>query len=190
MPAGTRVAVIGEGTAAAALTAGFRVDLRAPEASGGQLAEALAGHNPRPTNVLFVRGSRARPDFAETLRSAAVPVTELTVYDTQPAVERDQEMVARLLRNEIDAVTLLSPSAVEGFRAQAGEVWERARLVPAVCIGQTTASASRTAGMVHVHVSGTASVDGIVAALQTHVRTYIGQPAGESARNEEGKNAS
>jgi hydroxymethylbilane synthase len=170
-PQHVRVAVVGPTTAAAARDAGFRIDLTPPVANGRGLAESLLKEIGGAARILHVCGSLARPEFGDVIRGKrSVVLTDLITYDTLPATGSDPTVAARFLRNDIDAMVFMSPSAIAGLRAQTGEAWARIRDIPATCLGNSTAAAARDMGLRCVLTSPVQTASAVVAALEGHFR--------------------
>jgi hydroxymethylbilane synthase len=185
-PPGTRVAAIGPTTAAIARDAGFQVDLEPADANGRSLGRALATTLDGPARLLHVCGSLARPDFADVMLSSAdVELTEFVAYETFPAIEHDPAVSGRFTRQEIDAITLMSPSAVEGLCAQAGETWAIACEVPAACVGDSTAAIAREMGLQRVLVATAQTASAVAESLEQYFRES-GRTAVTSARETNG----
>jgi uroporphyrinogen-III synthase len=75
-----------------------------------------------------------------------------------------------LLSGQIDAVAFASPSAVDGFRARldmANLDFELASVLPAACIGESTAERAVELGFASVTAARRPSVDGLVDALES-----------------------
>jgi hydroxymethylbilane synthase len=170
-PPGTKVAAIGPTTAAIARDAGFQVDLEPADANGRSLGQALAATLDGPARLLHVCGSLARPDFADVMLSSAdVALTEFVAYETFPATEHDPPVSGRFMRQEIDAITLMSPSAVEGLCAQVGETWAIACELPAACVGDSTAAFAREMGLQRVLVAAAQTASAVVESLEQYFR--------------------
>ena len=161
--AASRFAVIGPETGAALASHGLPADVVASPHRAGALVEALAPEV-EGASVLFPCGSRARREIAAGLRAAGARLRELEVYTTfsTPPGERTEAA----LRAGFDAALFHSPSAVEA--------WSSARLPVAAaiagCIGETTAEAARRAGWSPVLVARPRSEQGLVEALERHLR--------------------
>lgn len=164
-----KVACVGEATAAALYAHGRRADLVPERFHGLSLAAALISRTRPGQRVLLVRGDLARSDLPRALTAHGVVVHEAIAYHTRPA-PRGAEQVRRLLaEGQLDAVTFLSPSAVEQFVQGLGE--EAPALLGdtvVACIGLSTATAARDKGLVVHVVPQQATVPALVAALAAH----------------------
>jgi uroporphyrinogen-III synthase len=167
---GPKVAAVGPATAAS-LRRAFPQDrvALAPEESfrGVAVAETFARRGIAGARVLVPGSSRARPELPAALREAGATVDVVVAYATvEPPGLR--ERVAEALAEGFDLVAFASPSAVESFAHAAGE---RARGLPAVAIGPTTAEAARAAGFDVRAVARLSTAEGLVAAAEAALLT-------------------
>lgn len=167
-PAGTRLAVVGPGTAARAEARGWPVDLQPPDATG----EALAAEFRRAgllegTAVLRVRGDLAPPAIEDTLQALGADVTVLTLYRTVPVLP-PPAAVEVLEAGQAHAVAFASGSAVSALLAALPHLDLAGSLV-AACIGPVTAEVAREAGWRHVLVSEQPTSEGLASALARHL---------------------
>ncbi len=142
LPAGIRVAAVGQATAQVLRQRDWHVDLVPDDANAAALVAAFAAdHNLQGVNVLFPASSRALPTIAAGLTQLGARVVQLEAYRTEAASLDVSDCRARISRNEIGAVTFASPSAViELERALGKEDFGRLLdCAPAVAIGPTTA---------------------------------------------------
>jgi uroporphyrinogen-III synthase len=152
---GTRLAVVGQGTATAATRRGLPVAL-VPERF---VAEGLVEAFPTGAgDVLLAQAEAARRVVADGLRGRGWRVEEVVAYRVVPA-----EAAAERLREagRADAITFASGSAVRSYVDTAGR-----DAVPAVvvCIGPVTADAARQAGLEVTAVAADHSLTGLVRA--------------------------
>lgn len=111
-----QVAVVGPGTADAAVRAGFRVALTPPRS----LAESLVAHFPASetlAQVAIVQADIARPTMVDGLRAKGWSVSAITAYRTLPV---DADPVVRAAIVDADAITFTSGSTVRSFVAAYG----------------------------------------------------------------------
>ena len=164
LPPICRIAAIGDATAAAALASFGHVDFMPSRATAQALGRAL------PLNegnlVLIPQGDIAREELVDLLRERGARVIAATAYRTLPG--RGAEMLATLVRDgQLDAVVFTSPSTLRMAPVAVGELVRLGERAPvAVCIGPTTASAARAAGLTSIAEARTQSVGGIVEALE------------------------
>lgn len=146
LPAATRVAVVGDTTAAAARTALGRVDLVATVQTSAGLGDALARRltqdgEPQRQPVVLAGALSGRDEAELMLRRVGAPVSRVDIYRTVPApaatVKRD------LALDALHEILLASPSAVAGLLNLA-RVPEGARVIT---IGPTTSAAARDHGL-------------------------------------------
>ena len=162
VPADTKVAAVGPGTAAVVRRAGLPVDL-VPADKGSADAVASLWPTARPgESVLLPRSEIARPGLPEALLSKGYRVETVTAYRT---VVRPlpPNLLADLRADRIDAILFTSPSTVSALAD--------APIGPAVvlgAIGQPTARAAQSAGRTITYVAEqptpAALVDGLVTA--------------------------
>jgi uroporphyrinogen III methyltransferase/synthase len=157
--AGCKIAAVGTGTARALARRGLRADLIAHPATGAELADALLDEKPVPRRVLHPRSDRARPAFAERLRSAGVTVDDPIAYRTVTSANR--ALLDETGALGCDCIVLASPSAAHALH--------RLNVVSAhqvlVAIGPTTAAAARELGLPIAAVAEAPHAAALVAAL-------------------------
>jgi uroporphyrinogen-III synthase len=112
--------------------------------------------------VLIPASSRARQELPAGLRDLGARVSVVEAYATLEPPELGSS-VERVLREGFDAATFAAPSAVEAFAKAAAS---RARGLPAVVIGPTTAEAARAAGLRVLATASPSTAEGLVAALE------------------------
>jgi uroporphyrinogen III methyltransferase / synthase len=154
--AGTGVAAIGPGTAAALRSRGVAADVVPSEYVAESLLEALPAGAGR---VLLPRAAVARDVLPDGLRARGWEVDVVEAYRTEPEVPSD---AARAAAAAADAITFTSSSTVTNYLAVAGR-----DAVPALvaCIGPVTAATARSAGLAVDLVADTHTIAGLVAAL-------------------------
>jgi len=141
-----RIAAVGPATAAALAARNVAADLVPDDAIADAVLAALPD---APARALFPCAAERRPTLPDGLRARGWTVDEVVVYETRrrPGVVADW----------VDAITFLSPSAVDAFRDQP--------LPPVVvCIGPVTASSLEGAVVANDH-----TVDGVIAAVLAHL---------------------
>ncbi len=132
-----RIAVLGQGTAAAVQEAGWPVELNAGALDGGGFVQHFLTTVANPCSVLLPGPKRRLAEPRASLDAAGYHVRELPLYETLPVAQ--DTIVAAVLR-PTDVVFFCSPSAVRAF---AGARDDKPRCV---AIGNTTAAACRSAG--------------------------------------------
>lgn len=168
----SRVAAIGEATAAALRAKGIDADIIAKDYRGEALAEAIAEacRDRGGRRVLIPRALEAREVLPDMLREARFEVDVVAAYQTiAPNRERAAPMVAALQAREIDAVLLTSSSTVRNLCEMLGE--HRIDLLSSVCLASIGPIATDTARRLGLAVAVTAAeytVPGLVRALEDH----------------------
>ena len=156
-----KVAVIGEGTAAAFRRWGRRdADLQPATFTTTALARAFPRGSGR---VLCARADIAPEGLEDALARKGWDPVRVDAYRTIFATSLPREARDALRAGEVDAVTFTSASTVRGFvRALGGS-----RGTPkVVCIGPVTAAAARDAGLRPATVAKPHTVEGLIAALE------------------------
>ncbi len=165
LAAGTRVAAVGEATAAALHAAGYRVDM-VPVAE--QSARGLL--TGFPTDLLGIRilmphGDLARPDLANGLRARGAVVTDIIAYRTV-SVRAPLTVASDVAAGRIGALLVSSGSIAREIAAQFAPLPERALIV---CIGPHSAADARAVGLRVDAVATRPSGPGLVEALVAQV---------------------
>jgi uroporphyrinogen III methyltransferase/synthase len=156
--AGTTVAAIGPGTAAALARRGIRADVVPERSVAESLIEELRAVDVAGKPVLVARAAEARDVLPDALRERGAEVDVVALYDTRPeALGQEQLEAAR----GADYVTFTSSSTVRLYLEAGGSV-DGARVVS---IGPVTSQTAREHGL-EVHVEAERhDVDGLVEAL-------------------------
>ncbi|WP_439689719.1 uroporphyrinogen-III synthase [Curtobacterium sp. SP.BCp] len=160
LPAGVRVACVGQATARAARQAGWRVDVVPDTESAAGLVAAF----PQPAGrVLFPRSELAAPTLVEGLRARGIDVEDVVAYRT---VGTGDEPVR--LDRAPDAVLVTSGSVASQVARRMTPLDPGTRIA---CIGPGTAAAAREVGLpVHV-VARSRSADALLDAVAEALRT-------------------
>jgi uroporphyrinogen III methyltransferase / synthase len=147
--AGTTVAAIGPGTAAALARQGVHADVVPERSVAEALVEALADTPIEGRRVLIARGGDGRDVLPEALRGRGAEVDVVALYDTVVEPLSDAQRAALA---DVEYVTFTSASSVrnllvslgDGDAAGTGGVLARARIAT---IGPVTSEAVRALGM-------------------------------------------
>ncbi len=110
IPDGTRIAAVGETTATALESAGFRVSLVASQDNSAEgLARQIIALESQPRRILTLRGENARPVLAESLVRAGHHVDSVAVYRTVglPVADRVRRDVES---GRINAILVTGPA--------------------------------------------------------------------------------
>lgn len=162
IPASTKVAAVGETTAAALQAVGYRVDLvpdRDNSAAG--MAEQMIALEPEPRDILTLRSEIARPVLTRKLTDAGHRVRSIVAYRTVgvPVTER----IAHDVRSgRINAILVTSGSVAQQVQQQFPEV-PPTTLIAA--IGPRTAKDAREAGLDVDVIADTQTVDALIDAV-------------------------
>ncbi|KAA9089512.1 uroporphyrinogen-III synthase [Microbacterium radiodurans] len=170
IPATTRVAAVGETTAAALTAVGYRVDLVPDEDdSAAGLAEQIIDLETEPRRVLALRSEVAKPVLTRRLIEAGHDVRSVVAYRTVgvPVTER---IAADVASGRINAVLVTSGSVAEQVGEQFPDLPETT-LVAA--IGPRTARDARKLGLRVDVVAAETNVPALLVAIS-------GQPVPET----------
>src|SRR5690554_5785705 len=165
IPASTRVAVVRPATRSAMEAAGYRVDFMPAKSfsAQGMLAEwPESGSADRPFTVLMPQSAIAEPTMADGLSSRGFSVTPVTAYETT-VLPWSSSIRLQAAAGDFDAVMLTSASMARAVAAEG--VLPGSTVV--ACIGESTATACRAAGLPVHAVADSSAADGLVAALIT-----------------------
>jgi uroporphyrinogen-III synthase len=165
IPPTTRIAAVGETTAAALTLAGYTVDF-VPESDNS--ARGLVKEWPRSAitgRVLIPQSDSAEPTLVSGLGALGLAVTFVSAYRTigVPIAENVAKDVAE---GHISAILVTSGSVARQIAAQLAPLPADTVLV---CIGPRTAYDARAAGLTVDAISETRSVTALVEALVEHV---------------------
>ncbi|RLP72691.1 uroporphyrinogen-III synthase [Mycetocola tolaasinivorans] len=144
VPAHTKIAAVGETTAAAAQAAGFVVTLvPAEDNSAAGMVQELVAREPEPRHFLTLRAANADPVLTRGLIAAGHNVESVMAYRTvgEPVAEK---VIADVHSGRINALLVTSGSIADQVAAQFGEL-PSSTLVAA--IGPRTANDAAAAGL-------------------------------------------
>ena len=158
--AGTTVAAIGPGTAAALREHGVIADVVPERSISEALVEALGEVEVEGRRVLVARAAEARDVLPDALRERGAEVDVVALYET---VREDPDPDAMALVGDADYVSFTSSSTVTNFLEAIGDGFPADARV--VSIGPVTSETAREAGLI-VHVEASRhDPDGLVEAL-------------------------
>ena len=163
----TRVAAIGQSTAARLRERGIVADLVPREAVSTSMAEALRGHVAPGDAVLIPQADIAGDELRLGLSRAGAEARRVVAYSTVTP-EASRELVAAALDEGIDVVTFTSSSTARNFARLLGGDVGRIGEARVACIGPLTAAAARRLGMEAHVVAETSTVAGLVDAIKAH----------------------
>ena len=162
IPAGTKVAAVGETTAAALQAVGYEVDL-IPEKdnSAAGMADQLIGLEPEPRRILTLRSEIAKPVLTKRLIEAGHDVHSIVAYRTVgvPVTERIGRDVAN---GRINAILVTSGSVAEQVREQFPDIPETTIIA---AIGPRTAKDAKRTGLSVDVVARRQTVDSLIEAV-------------------------
>ena len=164
IPASTRVAAVGETTAAALTAAGYKVDLVPAEENSakGLLAEwREATGDAEGLHVLTLRSEIAKPTLTNGLTEMGHRVDAVVAYRTV-GVPVDEKIVADVRAGNVNAILVTSGSVAEQVAAQLGPI-PADTLIAA--IGPQTASDARRYGLDVNLIAAERSADSLIDAL-------------------------
>ncbi len=162
IPAQTKVAAVGETTAAALQAVGYRVDL-VPERdnSAAGMAEQMIAIEPEARDILTLRSEIAKPVLTRLLVEAGHRVRSVVAYRTVgvPVTERIGHDVRS---GRINAILVTSGSVAEQVRLQFPEIPDSTVIA---AIGPRTAKDARRAGLSVDVIAATQTVDALIDAV-------------------------
>ena len=162
IPAKTKVAAVGETTAAALQAVGYRVDLvpdRDNSAAG--MADQLIALEPEARDILTLRSEIAKPVLTKRLIEAGHRVRSVVAYRTVgvPVTERIAHDVAS---GRINAILVTSGSVAEQVHLQFADIPEGTVIA---AIGPRTARDAKRAGLGVDVVASSQTVDALIDAV-------------------------
>lgn len=163
------IAAVGEATAQALRAFGHEPHLVAEDSRAEGLLAAMATVLVPGDRILLPLSDRARPVLTEGLAELGAEVNVVTAYETHIIGHIDRDLEHHMALGEIGAVLLASPSAVEGFIAQAGHLLPALSGASFVAIGGVTADAMLAAGLPVHATPETPGADTMVEALATYL---------------------
>jgi uroporphyrinogen-III synthase len=165
LPANTKVAAVGETTAAALVAAGYRVDFtpRRDNSAAGLLAEWADATEGAPNlRILALRSDIAKPVLTDGLRAAGHAVSAVVAYRTV-GVPISPEIVSDVAAGRFDAILVTSGSVANQISVQIGLVPSRTVLA---CIGPRTAADAEAAGLRVDLVARERTIGSLIATLE------------------------
>ncbi len=168
LPPGTRLAAVGPSTADAHRAAGLEVHHVPDEYLTVAIAEGLGDVEGKL--VVLARADAATPQLRDALLARRARVSEVVAYRTVegPPASRDDLNLA--LHRDLAGVAFTSSSTVQGLLRLASPTGrQRARAIPAFCIGPVTAYTARRSGFDVEVVAAEHTSAGLAAAVATHL---------------------
>ncbi|KQV06610.1 uroporphyrinogen-III synthase [Leifsonia sp. Root112D2] len=164
VPSTTRIAAVGETTAAALVAAGYKVDLVPSEdnSARGLLSEwEAATQGVVPLRVLTLRSEIAKPLLTEGLKRIGHEVSSVVAYRTVGVPAADA-VVADVASGRVHAILVTSGSVAEQVQQQLGPVPEGTVVA---AIGPRTAKDARAAGLRVDVIADERSAESLIDAL-------------------------
>ncbi|HCS61385.1 MAG TPA: uroporphyrinogen III synthase [Microbacterium sp.] len=162
VPKSTKIAAVGETTAAALEAVGYNVTL-VPEKdnSAAGMAEQLIGLEPEPRRILTLRSEIAKPVLTRSLIKAGHDVSSIVAYRTVgvPVTDRIRRDVDS---GRINAILITSGSVAEQVREQFPDIPDDTLLA---AIGPRTAKDARKAGLPITVIADRQTVDALIDAV-------------------------
>lgn len=167
---GTKIAVVGPGTAESLAALGLHADLVPPVFRAESLADALVPLITPQTAVLIVRASRGREVLAERIESAGAIATQVVAYtsiDTTREHSPDAIHVDNMLKNgKIDWIAVTSSAIARSLASIFQSGMKEAKLA---AISPLTAEALESSGFLPTVVAREHTIPGLIAAIAHHV---------------------
>ncbi|MEO6200119.1 MAG: uroporphyrinogen-III synthase [Cryobacterium sp.] len=161
---GTRIAAVGETTAAALVAAGYRVDIVPSEdnSAHGLLAEwEAATDGVIPLRILTLRSEIAKPLLSEGLRRIGHNVESVVAYRTI-GVPVDRRVIDDVAAGRVRALLVTSGSVAQQVKEQFGPIPEQTLIA---CIGPRTAKDAAALGLRVDVVADARSTESLIEAL-------------------------
>jgi uroporphyrinogen-III synthase len=162
VPASTRIAAVGETTAAALQAVGYEVALMPEQDNSAEgMAELLISLETEPRRILALRSEIAKPVLSVLLTDAGHDVDSVVAYRTVGVPVTDR--IKRDVENgRINAILITSGSVAEQVREQFPEIPDETLLA---AIGPRTARDARKAGLPVSVVADRQTVDALIDAV-------------------------
>ena len=169
VPPTVRCAAVGQGTQQALRAEGFE-NVLAPTTSfdSEALLDLLPAAHVAGRNILIVRGTGGRALLGETLAARGARISHAECYRRLPPRQPDAATLTRLVRGEIDIISITSVEGLQNLYALVTPA-DQGRLLetPLLVVGERQASAGRKLGFTSIQVAARASDTAILDALRT-----------------------
>ncbi len=162
IPKSTKIAAVGETTAAALEAVGYTVTLVPEKDNSAQgMAEQLIALEPEPRSILTLRSEIAKPVLTRSLIKAGHDVSSIVAYRTVgvPVTDRIRRDVDS---GRINAILITSGSVAQQVREQFPDIPDDTLLA---AIGPRTAKDARKAGLPITVVADRQTVDALIDAV-------------------------
>lgn len=172
LPAATRVAAIGPGTAAALEGAGIAVAHVPDRYLSAAVADGLG--EVRGRRIVLARADIAGRELPDLLRARGAVVEETVAYRVIEGPPASGDALRVALQPGLDGIAFTSASTVRGLLRIASALdRERVRAVRAFCIGPPTAEAARASGFDVAAVAQPHTARGLADAISTYFAREI-----------------
>ncbi|MGG7464306.1 MULTISPECIES: uroporphyrinogen-III synthase [unclassified Plantibacter] len=162
IPENTKVAAVGETTAAALIAVGYQVDLvPAKDNSAKGMVQELTALEPEPRRFLTLRSAIAKPLLTQGLITAGHDVQSVVAYRTVGVAVTDK-IVADVASGKVRAILVTSGSVAEQVRTQFPEIPDDTVIA---AIGPRTARDARGYGLRVDVVAEQQTVDSLIDAI-------------------------
>lgn len=166
IPETTRVAAVGETTAAALAADGYRVDLVPEEDnSAAGMAAQMTALEPEPRKILTLRSEIAKPVLTRKLTEAGHHVRSVVAYRTV-GVPVTSRIAADVASGRTNAILVTSGSVAEQVAAQFPQLPETTVIA---AIGPRTAKDAKKAGLAVSVVAREQTVAGLIESLRRQI---------------------
>jgi uroporphyrinogen-III synthase len=156
-PGATRIAAVSDATSATVRSLGLACDATAPDGTSRGLA-ATIDDGP----VCFLAASNASGELDAALAARSIEVRTVVVYDLIARALSDAD---RATLRESDVVVAMAPSAFDAMAALGHDDQARARRIPLVAFGPSTAAEGRERGWPVAGLAATRDASGVAAAI-------------------------
>lgn len=168
LPESIRLAAVGPATAGALEAAGLRVDHVPDEYLTVAIADGLGDLAGR--RVVLARADAATPELRDALIRAGADVVEVVAYRTVEGPPSSRDPLHATLYRDLAGLTFTSSSTVRGLLRLASPTGrQRARAIPAFCIGPVTAETARRSGFDVAVVAHEHTAAGLASAIASHL---------------------
>ncbi len=166
-PKQTKIAAVGKATAKALQKIGLETDLLPSDGFNSQaLLKMPEWKFMHGKSCLIIRGQGGLEILAETLQARGALVDYLEVYQRCCPDTDNKELLDRLERGHLDAVTVTSGEALKNLWAMSGQ-HRRLLSIPLIVISTRIAEIARTIGFKHIVVSEGPQDTAIIQTLTT-----------------------
>ena len=170
---GLRIAAVGSVTAQKLRDLHLKVDLMPDEYVAKKIVAAFRGYESiENLRMLLVRAQVANADLPKGLEEAGAIVDDVAIYKTVPETEDRNGAAARFAEAGADWITFTSSSTVQNFhtRFNLPALLKQYPKIKLASIGPETSKALAELGLKPTVQAREHTIDGLVAALQRHVK--------------------